>query len=86
MELIEVEYLEESSKAIFFNVTYNIKASYFRAEKQVIRRAILEKWNVSGFNYANNFIWADNKESHQFDDAVLQEMILEYEKNKNDIQ
>lgn len=87
MKLIKVEYLEESSEAIFFNITFKTSYSYFFADKELTKRAFIEKWSIfknKGFSYANNFQWSDNTNNahHQFDKAILQEMILAYENSK----
>lgn len=83
MKLVNVEYLEESSKAIFFNVEFTVttdSGSFWRRKYESttkIKRAFLEKWSTAP--YANNFKWADNTKGSNFDDAVVQEMILKYE-------
>lgn len=87
MKLVNVEYLEESSSAIFFNVelaTTISVGSFWRSRyenKTIIKRAFLEKWNTNG-GYSNNFKWSDNTGDSNFDDAIIQEMILKYEKSK----
>lgn len=89
MKLIKVEYIEESSKAIFFNVEFTLVVdvgSFWRRKCEVrteIKRAFLEKWNNPLGIYANNFKWADNTGSSNFDDAIVQEMILKYEQRKD---
>lgn len=80
MELIGVEFIEQSSGAIFFNVAFNVKG-FFGYESKV-KRAYLEKWSKTIGGYANNFQWSDGtKNEYQFNSAVLNEMILQYEKN-----
>lgn len=75
MELIKVEYIEESSKAIFFDVTVKF-TSFWRGSRKETKRAFLEKW-CNGC--ASNFKWSDNKGSSNFDSAIVAEMILKYE-------
>lgn len=83
MKLIKIEYLEESTKAIFFNVTYESISTWFSKSKIITKKAYLEKWEINGFRYSNNFQWSDNAVNHnKFDSAVIQEMILQYEKIK----
>ena len=83
MKIINIKYTEESSKAIFFLVTFETKASFFKQSKVMIKRAFLEKWEISRHRYGNNFKWCDNTvNNNKFDDAVVQEMILKYEQRK----
>lgn len=79
MKVLKVEYLEESSKAIFFNVTVEVKR-LFKKPTIEVKRAVLEKWFIPNFQYANNFQWTDNTGKANFDDPVISEMILQYEK------
>lgn len=82
MKLVKVEYIEESTTAIFFNVTIETKNIWGKV-RELNKRAFLEKWdNVFG-KYANNFKWSDNTGFSMFDDAIIEEMILQYEKSKD---
>lgn len=79
MKLINVEYIEESSSAIFFNVEFAVYS--FWRENIKIKRAFLKKCTdyKGGWYYDHYFMWADNTETFNFDKAVIQEMILKYE-------
>lgn len=82
MKLIELEYLEESTKAIFFNIKFK-NNNFFGISKIKTKRAILDKWNLE---YANNFKLADNTGYSIYDSAIINEMILAYEnRNKTSI-
>jgi hypothetical protein len=82
MKLIEVQYVEESSKAIFFNVAFEIKETFWHEGKVIIKRAFLEKWQFG--TYSNNFQWSDNsKNLDKFNEVFIQEMILKYEQRQN---
>ena len=84
MKLIEVEFLEESSQAIFFNVAFKAKKTFWHDGKVVVKRAFLEKWGMPGFSkYSNCFKWADGSvPCNQFNSAFVEEMILKYEQSK----
>ena len=75
MKLINVEYLEESTTAIFFNVELE---SFWGGIK--IKKAFMIKSNM--FPYSSYFKWCDNTGTNMFDNAILQEMILKYEQRK----
>ena len=77
MKLLKVEYLEESSTAIFFNVEYETK-KFWSAPKIYTKRAYLGKCKYSTYNHY--FSWADNSEWFNNDKAFIEEMILQYEK------
>lgn len=76
MKLIKVEYLEESSEAIFFDVTFE-KTYFFKQNKIYTKRCFLEKTGTKSY-----FKFSDNTGGYNFDSAIIQEMILQYEKNK----
>lgn len=85
MRLIEVEYLEESSKAIFFNVTFETNSIWFKTPRKKTKRAFLEKQKdfKGGWYYGNSFKWSNNDDNpYKYDDAVKEEMILKYEQFK----
>lgn len=66
MKLIKVEYLEGSSEGIFFDVMFE-KKGFFTMPKI---------YNKSYFKFS------DNTGGYNFDRAIVQEMILQYEKRK----
>lgn len=78
MILLNVEYLNESSEALFFNVTFEIKP-LFRTPLQITKRAYLEKFTrgYSPFPY-----WCDNGQQVDNYSSVANEMILQYELTK----
>lgn len=79
MILINVEYLNESSEACFFNVTFEIKP-LFRTPIQITKRAYLEKFKKS---YSPFYYWCDNGERGDNYCSVVNEMILQYELTNN---
>ena len=79
MKLIKVEYLEESSEAIFFDVIFE-KKSFFTIPKIYNKRCFMEKSRVPKYPYSNYFKFCDNTGFPNFYEAVVQEMILQYEK------
>ena len=66
MKLIKVEYSEGSSEGIFFDVMFE-KKGFFTMPKI---------YNKSYFKFS------DNTGGCNFDRAIVQEMILQYEKRK----
>mgnify|MGYP003658163689 FL=1 len=81
MKLISVEYVEESSTAIFFNVEFEIKKTFWNNKQVIVKRAFLEKWLSRP--YSNNFQWSDNSKNwDKFNSVFIAEMILKYEQRK----
>ena len=76
MKLIQVEYLEESSEAIFFDVMFE-KKGFFTMPKIYNKRCFMEKTGTKSY-----FKFSDNTGGYNFDSAIVQEMILQYEKRK----
>ena len=81
MRLIKVEYLEESSEAIFFDVMFE-KKGFFTMPKIHNKRCFMEKSRAPKYPYSNYFKFCDNTGFPNFYEAVVQEMILQYEKRK----
>lgn len=84
MKLINVDYINESSKAIFFNVTIEF-SRFLRPPINVTRKAYLEKWSTNG-GYGVDYRWCDTSEIGEMYQSVLNEMILKYEATKQTIQ
>ena len=82
MKLIKVEYIEESSEAIFFDVMFE-KKYFFIIPKIYDKRCFMEKSRIPKYPYSNNFKFCDNTGFSNFDEAIVQEMILQYEKIDN---
>lgn len=80
MKLIDVEYLRESSRDIFFNVTIEFK-SFFGNPKKITRVGYLTKCGDEGYSFW--YRWVDNSECGQMDNSVVALMILQYEAFKN---
>ena len=59
MKLIKVEYLEESSEAIFFDVMFE-KKGFFTMPKIYNKRCFMEKSRVPKYPYSNYFKFCDN--------------------------
>ena len=83
MKLINVDYINESSNAIFFNVTIEI-SRLFRPNITVTRKAYLGKWNTNG-GYGVDYRWCDTSEIGEMYQSVLNEMIFKYEATKQTI-
>ena len=89
MTLIDIKYLEESSKAIFFTITFE-KTNFFGIKKVFKKEAYLQKWSggpeLKHFGrYANNFKFVDNSGGSNYDEPIIELMILLYEKNIKNI-
>ena len=59
MKLIKVEYLEESSEGIFFDVMFEKKV-FFTMPKIYNKRCFMEKSRVPKYPYSNYFKFCDN--------------------------
>lgn len=77
MNLIKVEYIEESTEAAFFLVTFE-KRSFFGKNKQFTKRALLRRSGFKSSPFVSFPEWADTGETF-LEGHVSSEMILQYE-------